>query len=249
MTFDALAYTTVPQLSAAETIALLQSLITAAGDVATHEKVRSVLLLARASGEALQTEYFTPATLPVSLTKLTDARIDRAWTALDARIATAFELDADTAAAARALRLVLFPDGLGFLRVRYPVQWTEGQAILARIAKGEHGPLLERLVGKEYVDLVVLRQAEYGDAIGITATTPEAGASVLGEALRKTREAIGRYARVLSAFVDLGEITEAHAAAALRPIDEARDGVRSRRSQTEQEADEEKLKAPLPTVG
>jgi len=249
MTFDALAYTTVPQLSAAETIALLQSLLTAGGDVATHEKVRFVLSAARDSGVVLQAEYFTPATQPVSISKLSDGRVDRAWTAVDVRIVTAFELGEETAAAARALRLVLFPDGLGFLRVRYPIQWTEGQAILARIAKGEHGPLLERLVGKEYVDLVVQRQAEYGDAIGITATTPEAATSVLGEALRKTREAIGRYTRVLSAFVDLGEVTEAHAAAALRPIDGARDGVRSRRSQAEQEADEEKLKAPLPAVG
>ena len=249
MTFDALAYTTVPQISAPDTIALLQSLITAGKEAAKHDKVKIVLTSARDAGEVLQAEYFTPATQPVSISKLADGRIDRAWGAVDARILTAYELEDETAAAARALRLVLFPDGLGFLRARYPVQWAEGQAILARVAKGENSTLLERLVGKEYVDLVMKRQAEYGDAIGITATTPEATLSELGEALRKTREAIGRYARVLSTFVELGEVTEAHALAALKPIDDAREGARSRRTQAEVDEDIVKLQAPLPAVG
>lgn len=249
MTFDALAYTTVPQLSAPDTIALLESLITAGKEAAKHDKVKLVLTSARDAGTVLQAEYFTPAAQPVSISKLADGRVDRAWGAIDARVVTAYELDDETAAAARALRVVLFPEGLGFLARRYPVQWAEGQAILARIAKGEHTALLERLVGKEYVDLVVKRQAEYGDAIGVTATTPEAVISAVGEALRKTREAIGRYARVLSTFVELGEVTEAHALAALKPIDDAREGARGRRTQAEVDEDTVKLQAPLPAVG
>lgn len=248
MSFDALAYVTIPHVSAVETIALLHTLLTASTEPAKHDKVKRLLRAMRDSGEKLQTEYFTPATSPVSVSRLADGRVDRAWGAVDARIATAFELDDETAAAARALRKSLFPDGLGFLKTRYPVQWTEGQAIFARIAKEGHGPLLKRLVGKEYVDLVTLRQQEYGDVIGVTATSAEAPVSALAEALRATRDAIARYTRVLSTFVEIGEITEAHAIAALRPIDDVRDGARNRRTQAELEAEAEKLKAPLPAV-
>lgn len=248
MTFDALAYVTIPHVTAAETVALLHALLTASTEVARHEKIRPLLLAVRGSGEQLQAEYFTPATSPVSISRLADGRADRAWGAVDSRIATAYELDDETAAAARSLRKELFPDGLGFLKTRYPVQWAEGQAILARVAKGGHGPLLERLVGKEYVDLVTLRQQEYGDAIGVTATAAEAPVSALAEALRATRDAIARYTRVLSTFVEIGEITEAHAMAALRPIDDVREGARNRRTQAELEAEAEKLKAPLPAV-
>ena len=248
MIFDAAAYTTIPHVTAAETIALVHSLITSGKDVARHIKVKPVLHVVRDAGEQLQAEYFTPAMAPPRGSRVADLRIDRAWGAVDARIVTAYELDEETANAARALRHVLFPEGLTFLKSRYPVQWAEGQAIFARIHKGGHGPLLERLVGREYVDLVTLRQQEYGDAIGVTAPVVDAPVNALAESLRATREAIARYARVLSAFVDIGEVTEAHAASALRPLDETREGVRNRRSAAEAEADVEKLKAPFPAL-
>ena len=70
----------------------------------------------------------------------------------------------------------------------------------------------------------------------------------VGALMDGSYEQTDSWAGIPEGEVEIGEITEAHAIAALRPIDDVRDGARNRRTQAELEAEAEKLKAPLPAV-
>ncbi|MDP3273990.1 MAG: hypothetical protein Q8Q09_02265 [Deltaproteobacteria bacterium] len=247
MTLDLSSYTHLPQLRVAETIALVHALLTAAKPLKSHSKVKSMLTALRASTQSLQDAFAAPEAKPTSNTREADTRMDRAWGALDARLEAALELDEATAQEAERVRGVLFPKGMMFLRDRYRAQWSEGEAIFARIESNHLAASIERLAGKPYLDLVRQRHHEYGAALGVTSTRVASATADLAEPLRQVREDLTAYVRVLTAFVLLGEVSTEHASAALVPFDQARSANRTRRASksTPPPADPS---APLPPV-
>ena len=234
MAFDASLYETIPQTNVAGTIALTRAVLTA-GKGVQLPAAKKALRRVREAGELLRTLHQTvPPAKVESLTRAADAAVDRMWSAFGQRLAANIELGgADGAEAARVYAL-LFTKGLSFLTLRYPEQWAEGEAILARIASENLEPTLDRLVGAPFLRELRARQAAYGEAIGITkakAATPEA--TNLVEPLREARAALATYARVVIAAVENGDLDEAPAILMLAPLASLRAALRGKKKPNE----------------
>ncbi|MBX3202698.1 MAG: hypothetical protein KF894_31520 [Labilithrix sp.] len=133
MTFDASLYETIPQTNVAGTLALVRAVITASKGVSLPAG-RKALHRVRAAGEALRTQHqAVPPVKAESVTRATDAAIDRIWSAFAQRLAASIELGGAEGAEAARVYGLLFAKGLTFLSLRYGEQWAEGEAILARI--------------------------------------------------------------------------------------------------------------------
>ena len=248
MSFDPSNYAKSPSVSAAETVALLASLLAAAGETKSHAKVSAVLRGLRSLGETLRVAVFAPVEKSASNTRELDVAMDRIWRSIESRLSAAFELNSEDAAEARRVHSLLFPDGLAFTNLRYLLQWTEGEAIFARIEAQALEASLHRLVGAEYLTIAKARHAAYGTAIGATAplSAPPAEPSI-AEPLRQVRAGIAAYGRIVAALVEMGEFTEAVATQALAPVDRIRAAQRERR-EADTAASDEVLSSPLPQI-
>ena len=248
MSFDTSNYAKSPSVSAAETVALLASLIAAATVTKTHAKVSIVLRGIRTLGETLRLALFAPIEKSASNTRDIDLAMDRIWRSIEARLSAAYELNATDADEARRVYGIIFPDGLSFTNLRYLLQWTEGEAIFSRIEAKSLTDSLNHLVGEEYITIAKTRHEAYGTAIGATAALDappvEPG---IAEPLRQVRAGIAAYGRIVAALVDMGDLSEADASAALAPIDRVRAAQRERRG-ADAVVDQEALGNPLPVV-
>ncbi len=249
MIFDPSNYAKSPQVSAAETVALIASLIASSVPIRAHPKVTVVLRGVRVVGESLRGVVFAPIEKATNNKREIDGSMDRIWRSIDSRLIAAFELDEPDATAARDAYAILLPDGLAFTNQRYLLQWTEGEAIFARIEAKSLEGTLNRLVGAEYLTIARTRHAAYGAAIGVTAPLEEAPPEpAVAEPLRQARASIAAYSRIVSALVEMGDISESEALQALGPIDRARAALRGRREADPAPPLDETLNTPLPEV-
>ncbi|MBX3217941.1 MAG: hypothetical protein KF850_38400 [Labilithrix sp.] len=230
MTFDASLYETIPQTNVAGTLALVRAVITASKGVSLPAG-RKALHRVRAAGEALRTQHqAVPPVKAESVTRATDAAIDRIWSAFAQRLAASIELGGAEGAEAARVYGLLFAKGLTFLSLRYGEQWAEGEAILARIGSENLEVTLGHLVGAPFLRELRARQAAYGEALGITkAKAPAPEAVSLVEPLREARAALGTFARVLIAAVENGDFDEAAATPMLEPLVALRTSLRTKR--------------------
>lgn len=152
----------------------------------------------------------------------TDIRLDRAWSAVHARL-TAWSIfpeeDPEHQASADSTAR-LFATGLDFLELYYVAEHEQSERRLRLIEAEGLRADLDRLVGKPFMAELVAAHAEYGEALGI-AKPPERVdlKTLLHEPLRALSDAIATHALQLVAFAALSPEHVAPARRALRPID------------------------------
>ncbi|MFO0613018.1 MAG: hypothetical protein U0414_10540, partial [Polyangiaceae bacterium] len=151
-----------------------------------------------------------------------DTLVDRAHKALGDRLAAyalVGELLDDTSAAdAAAVRARLYPDGLGFLKLKFHEEWAESDKRVRRIEEEGLRPALDRLAGKMFVDALIEAHTRYGVALGITKADTSVTAVVI-DAYKALVGAIEQYIRVVAGtvFDDEPEVVEL-ATRLLRPV-------------------------------
>ncbi len=249
MAFDASLYETIPQTNVAGTLALIRAVLTASKGI-NLPPAKKALRRLRDAGEALRTQHqTTPPAKVESVARAADSAVDRMWNVCAQRLASNIELGGADGAEAERVYVLLFPKGLTFLTLRYPEQWAESEAILARITSERLEATLDRLVGAAFLRELRTRQAAYGEALGITkakAATPDAVNLV--EPLREARAALGTYARVLIAAVENGDFDEASAVPMLAPLASLRASLRGKKKPSEPAEPTPVSPEPLPPV-
>jgi hypothetical protein len=169
---------------------------------------------------------------------------DVGWGALIDRLAAYAALPRDRyprAERAAAILSLLTLEDRGWLAIAYPEQWAEGDKRLKRMgAEGLRADVAE-LAGEDFVVEVERTHKEYGDALGITAST---GPAVVEEAdlstlLRDTARAIADLAVQLLAMHDPDDAENDRAVRhALEAIDSQRTRTRRGSAAAEPTPDE-----------
>jgi hypothetical protein len=247
--FDPDPYTTVPTRSAAATLSLARSLISAAPSRPPVSQARRLARL-RDRAELLQLSWVDAgrSTEPSDLRKL-DTILDRRWSALRGRLEACVQLgDDDYTPRAEAMLVAVFPTGLDFLKLPYAEEWAQSERRLVLIATDELEGELEALCGEPFLPLLKEAHAAYGEALGITKRkdSPAEGARVRPP-LEQLKDAIASYARgVIGIMNEDDPKSVAAAERQLEPI------LRARRTTTpgEPTTDEpaEPVETPLPEL-
>lgn len=240
--FDPMQYSRLPPyLDNAVTLALARQLIAAApkspSDGARRSAVRlqdSSQALADGMAESLRRSG-PPDKRPV------DLAADRAWGAIELRLAGWLQLPADEhaqVAAASQLHGQLFPDGLRFTQLEYGAQWAEADSRIQMLKSSGQLPLLEQLCDKPFVAELLRCHAAYGAMVGTTPPTaapkprkkpgkPGPASTVeldLGWLRKKTQQAIlAHQIQLLAMRMSDNPAERAMAQTALRPLDEYRE--------------------------
>ncbi|MEX1368096.1 MAG: hypothetical protein AB1Z98_33515 [Nannocystaceae bacterium] len=162
-----------------------------------------------------------------------DLRVDRAWGAVQRRLAD-YELfapdDADRQRAAE-LGSRLFPTGLDFLALPWVQEHAQSERRLQIIDEEDLRDDLDRLVSPWFVTELVEAHAAYGEALGITTAQEPASRVSMIEPLRALTQAIGDYALQVVAYARVNPEHGEAAQRALAPIDMFREAAsRSRRT-------------------
>jgi hypothetical protein len=178
---------------------------------------------------------------PVKTRPLLDAH-NEAWTATyDALGALMRCRGSERGRRAGALRAVLFPDGIAFLRLSASSVWSESRRHLRRIEDESLGVELDALIGPEFLAQAKACTERLADAVGVSRGAPAVpNPSAITDALARFGRAVGAYARMMAAKVDETDERSAHRfLSALAPIDEHRAHARRRGARGE-----EKIAAP-----
>lgn len=196
-TFDPDLYNTTPTRSAAATLGLARSLISAAPARPPASLSRRLTRL-REHADLLQLSWID-AGRPVETADLrkVDVVLDRRWGALRGRLEACVQLgDDDHAPRAEVLLGTLFPTGLDFLMLPYAEEWAQSERRLVLIATDELEDEIEALCGELYLPLLRQAHATYGEALGITKRkgSPAEAARVI-EPLKQLKDAIASYVR------------------------------------------------------
>jgi hypothetical protein len=241
---DIAAYATVPSVNVPQAVALgiaLVSALPSAAPSAMPPAVTEKATALRSRVLALQSAWGTREGQVKGSAVNEDAREDRAWGALRKAVEASENLGATPrGVAAQEVRQKLFPEGLGFLRLRQTEQWAETERRLQRVEdEGLEMAIHKASGGPEFLNELVAAHVEYGKALNITQAAPGEADVNLRDALRDVRDAIAAYALQVVAWSQQANANVPPARNALRPIDEQRAAEASRNSGT---------KVPEPTV-
>ncbi|MFO0762163.1 MAG: hypothetical protein U0359_37335 [Byssovorax sp.] len=149
-----------------------------------------------------------------------DEGLDLCWTALFEWLTGFSKLPDGTPQAeeARTLLAELFPEGLGFLRLPYEIEWSESEGRLLRIAEEPLGDRIRALGGQPFLDALGAAHRDYGKVLGLrrkaAGKAPAVHASVQ-EALAAFTAALRAYAVRVTAQVEVEEAETATLANAL----------------------------------
>lgn len=134
-----------------------------------------------------------------------DRRLDRAWGAIEQRLAPWLTLE-PAARPEHAQRLydLLFGEGLEFLNAPYRSEWAESERRIGALREEKLEPALRALVSDVFVDALLAAHESYTRALGITAApAPDAPRALpVDKALNNARSALRKYARQVVAQVD-----------------------------------------------
>jgi hypothetical protein len=130
----------------------------------------------------------------------------------------------------RALHTALFSEGLSFIALSYPEEWTQSETRLKTIAEEGYESMVETLGGAPFLTNLRNAHARYGEVLGITAPIkPEERPEVRAHMLKLT-DAIRAYVVKVMAYVDPEEPgSDALAEALLLPLTQWK-GVRLHRA-------------------
>jgi len=224
--FDPKPYATVPTRSPGSTLSLARALI-AAADSQPQRVVAARLSRLGAATDALQAAWVEVSRPEVEdeNPQPYDVAIDRAWSALRARLEAWAQVDLEPSAAnVRVLEEQLFPTGLDFLQRPYAEQWAQSERRLVLIDGDGLVEDIEQLAGAPFLAAVRKAHLDYGRVLGITGAKEEPPQEVrVIESMRRARAAIASYARVVVGLTDEDDdeaVERMHAR--LRPIVDAR---------------------------
>jgi hypothetical protein len=179
-------------------------------------------------------------TKPARKARAADVRLDRAWTVIHRRLADHEGLASEDSDRIRSVELIdrLFPTGLRFTQLRFMQEHAHSERLLAIIEDEALRPDLDHLVGKRFMDELVLAHADYGVVLGITeAPADEPTAVSMMERLRELTQAIGDHALQVLAYSRMHPDHLAPAQRALAPIDMFREAARRASSRRPADAD------------
>lgn len=203
--FDATSLVNLPPLDARGAVALGSSLAAAARGKSLPKPVRAALEpLARAT-KALESALAaknTPADVRADR-GVADRDEDAAWSALrDWLDAWSRVPGAPQAKDAARVLAAVFPDGLAFTQLRYPLEWAEADARLKRL-DGDGAKSIAALGGQPLLDALHRAHEAYGKALGVTQAAPPPPATVdIRTPLDAFATATRRYVLQVAASVD-----------------------------------------------
>jgi hypothetical protein len=122
-----------------------------------------------------------------------DVLMDNAWTALYERLrayAMLPESQVPQARRAHDLLRLIFPDGLGFLKLPYEQEWAESGSRLRLCDRLKLDDDLSLLAGREFVTEIRRAHELYGRVLGVDGPTAESVAE--NNQLRELRASLGR---------------------------------------------------------
>lgn len=187
---------------------------------------------------------------PAPRARPADLRLDRIWSAVQARLSawSGFPAEHPDRHSAQAIESRLFPTGLDFLKLPFVAEHAQSERRLQIIEAEELREDLDRLVGASFVDELIDAHAAYGEALGITkAPGPVAPAAQLSEPLKTLSQAIVAYAVQIVAFAGLTPDNIGPAKRALLPIDHFRAAANRRSNGNKSSAEEpaDLIESPL----
>jgi hypothetical protein len=223
-------YTTPPATDVPGAITLASSLLTSKPKDAPAQ-VKAAAKALKTSLAALEKAWGKrTAAAPVTVdVRAVDHRVDTVWGACHRRLDSLAELaptGAPRAVRAAATRDAIFgtKEPLGFLTIKYRVEWAEVKKRLQRIDEGGHAASLDDLAGPEFLPEMRASFVAYGKALGVTeaaAVAPDADS--LLPLLRELQRDIGDYAIAVLGMRVKGDAERlAVVRAALKPIDDHR---------------------------
>jgi hypothetical protein len=230
-------YATAPQMSVSSAVTLCIGMLTVVPKAAPQavrfaaKRMRtSVVELQRAWG--LEFDAGSADTTP----RKADTRVDRAVRATSMCLEAHALLSPEhvpQATRAEAAYQRLFAQGLRFINLPYPEQWSHVQRLVKAI---DGDPVLtsdvDEFVGETIVGELRASHEAYGEALGITVELTEPEAALLQERLETVRAAVVGYALQIVAMQDVDAERIPAARRALEPIDQlrARQARQARRS-------------------
>ena len=159
---------------------------------------------------------------PPAARRKADAVVDNAVAALDGFLAAWARLPDSYPESQLALctRQALFPDGIGFLRLSSEEQWAQIERRVQILKQEGHAEAIAKLGGAALVKHLLMAQAAYGEALGLTKVTAVPAEPVgLREPLDAFVAALRLYVIKVTAYRDDDEPeTVAQAERLLRPL-------------------------------
>ena len=155
-----------------------------------------------------------------------DQLLDATWSALFDWLSGWAKLSGSPEAKKAAPILAdVFNEGLKFTQIKYKLEWGESAIRIDRIKSNKHDVVIEALGGKSFLKKLYAHQKEYGEALGLTATSPEPSPSAtllsVRDALAGFESALRKYALGVTAYGeddDKGPEAAALAEALLSPL-------------------------------
>ena len=105
-------------------------------------------------------------------------------------------------AEAKALMVLVFPDGLSFTKLPYRVEWQESKVRLDAIARDGHDKTFKQLGGAAFLANIVEAQAGYGVALHITVAAPAEATAAVRVRLVAVLDAVRDYVNRVSAHAE-----------------------------------------------
>lgn len=203
--FDAGSLIILPRLDAPGAVALGSALGAAAKGKQVAKPVHASLLAlehATATLESALSGRNAPEQPGVDR-NAADVEEDAAWSALHGWLEGWSRVPrASQAGDAAGLLESVFPDGLSFTLLRYPVEWAEADARLKQL-DGKGAATIAALGGQPLLDALRAAHERYGKAIGVTAAaTPPAPGVDLRTPLDAFAAAARRYVLKVAGAVD-----------------------------------------------
>jgi hypothetical protein len=232
-TFDTASYR-VPTVTVATALGMSRALITShsrEAPPATRKAIKKV----HAAAQALQTAWMAvDASGPARDARPADQALDNTYAALYGRLDSWRMLPAGhgTKQSSEADRLIglLFPTGLGFLKLPFTEEWAESEKRLRRIEDDGLGASLDDLCGAAFLVALRATHKEYGAVLGITKVDALPDATGVADPLKTLVSAVQQYVRVVGGTVDDDdEASIVVAQALLRPIETMRNRVLANR--------------------
>ncbi len=186
----------LPRLTALGALALGKQLIAAAEPHKNEQKLPKVVAnglsamhlqwddLAGVLQQLLKPEQIVEKPDAQKADRVLDAGYSALYDFFESRRKLFWRPDATEAA---ELQATIYPTGLKFIQLPYPLQWAESDTRLRSIEQNKLDARIEALGGKLYLDEIITAHAVYGKALGMTEpvqSNPEEAPGV-----RKARDA------------------------------------------------------------
>jgi len=253
-------YTTIPKVNARSGVALARALLTALPKDApgpVKHAARQMRRDAVALEEAARAAHAAEAGEPKRSRRTIDNEADALHAVVIRRLDDHALLGAHAPAAAQstaALRAALYPHGSEFLRGDMLTQWQATEDWIAALAVDGREKSLRAVVGDGFVDAIRAVHVEYGEAVGTTKprepAAPKVDVAAPLAALARSTQDLALQLVALANDRSADDAQRAGARAALRPIDDHREGNARRVAQRAANPEPEPAPAndPLPEV-